>query len=89
MADQQSCPKTLEEVHQFVETADRPGQWRNGRPAIERICAMAGMAPAQVPTDAGQMGLYAPPREAGIHQKAARVRLHVGRVARASARKNA
>ena len=43
---------------------------------------------AQVPADAGQKGLYAPSREAGVHQKAARVRLHVGRVARASARKN-
>ena len=44
---------------------------------------------AQVPTKAAQMGLYAPSRETGIHQKAARGRLHIGRVARASARKNA
>jgi hypothetical protein len=52
MAKHHRHPKTLEEVHQLVESADPPGQRRNGRSATERICTMTGMAPGQVRTDA-------------------------------------
>jgi hypothetical protein len=55
MADQQNCPKTLEEVHQLVESSDPPGRRRNGRSATERICAMAGVAPAQIPAEAASI----------------------------------
>ena len=50
MVDHKRPQKTLEEVHQLVESA--PGRWRNGRSATERICAMAGAAPAQIPAEA-------------------------------------
>jgi hypothetical protein len=46
-------PKTLEDVRQAVEkgdVGDRPRS--NGRSATERLCAMAGVSPAQVCADA-------------------------------------
>ncbi len=52
MAEQQWRQKTLEEVRQLVESADPPGRRRNGRSATGRICAMTGVAPAQVPAEA-------------------------------------
>ena len=44
--------KTLKDVRQLVERAlPRP----NGRPATERVCALAGVSPAQVPADASSI----------------------------------
>jgi hypothetical protein len=49
MANNQKNPVTLEDVRQSVDTATPSGgrPWI-GRPATERICAMAGMSPASV-----------------------------------------
>ena len=53
MATDHNRQKTLEEVRRLVESADPPClQRRNGRSASERICAMAGVALAQVPAEA-------------------------------------
>ena len=53
MAKEQKNQKTLEDVRQCVESAETPEQRRrNGRSATERVCAMAGLAPAQVPATA-------------------------------------
>ena len=53
MATDQNHQKTLEDVRRLVESADPPGlQRRNGRSPTERIGAMAGVTPAQVPAEA-------------------------------------
>jgi len=53
MAHDQNHPKTLEDVRRLVESADPPGlRRRNGRSPTERIGAMAGVTPAQVPAEA-------------------------------------
>ena len=53
MANDKNHQKTLEDVRRLVESADPPGlRRRNGRSASERICAMAGVTPAQVPAEA-------------------------------------
>ena len=46
-------PASLEEVSRLADTASPAGRrlWL-GRSATERICAMAGVAPASVPADA-------------------------------------
>jgi hypothetical protein len=46
-----------------------------------------GVYVGQAPADTGEEDTYAPWREAGVYEEAARVRLHVGRIARATARK--
>jgi hypothetical protein len=52
MAKHLRQPKTLEDVCQLAESADPPGQRRNGGSATERICAKAGVLPAEVAADA-------------------------------------
>ncbi len=53
MAQEQKYHKTLEDVHQFVVSAETPEQRRrNGKSATERICKMAGVLPIQVPATA-------------------------------------
>src|SRR5215210_3442712 len=47
-----------------------------------------GVHSGEVSADTVEEGRYAPPRETGVDEEAARIRLHVGRIARASARKN-
>lgn len=52
MAQDQKHQKTLDNVRQRVESAETPElRRRNGRSAIERICTMAGLIPAQVPAE--------------------------------------
>jgi len=53
MATDHDRQKTLEDIRQLVESAHPPAlQRRNGRSATERICAMGGVTPAQVPAEA-------------------------------------
>ena len=53
MADSQKYKKTLENVRQTVERDNFPRRARpNGRSATERMCAMAGVSPAQAAADA-------------------------------------
>ena len=53
MAQDQKHHKTLEDVRLIVESEETPeARRRNGRSATERICAMAGVAPAQVTAEA-------------------------------------
>ena len=47
--------EALEEVRQLVESANTPGWRRNGRSATERVCAMASVAPTQVPAEAASI----------------------------------
>ncbi len=53
MAKYQNDQKTLDDVRQLVESAETPEQGRrNGKSATERVCAMAGVSPAQVLAEA-------------------------------------
>jgi len=52
MAQEKQHQKTLEDVLQLVESTETPDlRRRNGRSATERICAMAGLTPGQVPAE--------------------------------------
>jgi integrase len=53
MANQPKTRDTLEGVRELADTASLPGRRRwIGRSATERICEMAGVAPASVPAEA-------------------------------------